>query len=236
MAVLIVVAPFPNVPALPGVPQLVRSAQFPPSAPPSLGNAAASSALWQSTQAAPVWGVFDQSNNAVVTPDSVLDFGYRHENNLPDYPIQNGAFGSFNRVSLPFDASVVLTKGGSVAERAAFLAQIDAIDTGPGALLLYTILTPEKSYLNVNVGHVELSRRGAKDATFFDVEIRFRQIFPISAQYSTAAAGVTPTDNAQAPGAVPFINQGLIQPQPLDFGSQQAVNNLFVNSVINTGP
>lgn len=233
MAIVISVSAFPNVPRLPGVPQLVRSLLFPPTAPPSLGNPGAAGALWQSTQTAPMWGIFDQNNKQVVTQDSVMDFGYRHATNLPDYPIQNGAFGSFNRVSLPFENFLVLTKGGSVAERNAFLAQIDAIDTGPGALLLYTILTPEKSYSNVNVSHVELTRRGARDATFFDVEIRFRQIFPVSAQYSTAPAGATPTDNAQAPGAVPFSNQGLVQPQPLSFGSQQAIDSLFTNSILN---
>lgn len=230
MAVTIIVAPFPNVPNLPGVPQVARSPLAPASAPPTLANPAASTALWQSTQTAPLWGIFDSNNNQVVTPDSVIDFGYRHETNLPDYPIQNGAFGSFNRVSLPFDASVVMNKGGSVQDRNAFLAQIDAIDIGPGALLLYTILTPEKSYLNCNVMHVELMRRGAKDAAWFDVEVKFRQIFPVSSQYSTSATALT---NAQPASAAPFANQGLVQPQTLDFGSQNAMNQLFAASPLN---
>lgn len=238
MAVLIQVPAFPNVPLLPGVPQLIRSILFPPSPPPTFGPSALTGTLWQSTQTAPMWGIFDSSNKQVVTPDSVMDFGYRHETNLPDYPIQNGAFGSFNRVSLPFETALTMTKGGSVQERQAFLAQIDAIDTGPGALLLYTILTPEKSYLNCNVLHVELTRRGANNATWFDVEVRFRQIFPVSAQYSTSPSTgtVTPLDNALSPSAIPFTNQGLVQPQPLDFGAQAAINDLFNNDPLFPNP
>jgi hypothetical protein len=231
MSVLIPANPFPNVPNLPGVPQIKRSAQFPPSPAPGLGSPAAMGTLWASTQSAPVWGIFNGAT-AVVTPDSIINFGYKHSTNLPDYPIQQGAFGSFNRVSLPFETSVTMTKGGSLADRNAFLAQVDAIDTGPGALLLYTIVTAEKSYLNCNVMDVELTRRGAANAAWFDVEVRFRQIFPVSVQFSTST-NATSLAFAQDPSATPFVNQGLVQPQPLDFGTQNAVNQLFSSSPVN---
>lgn len=232
-SIRIPVPPFPNVPALPGVPQLIRSLLFPASAAPSIAVAALQNALWESTQSGPVWGVFDQQNNIVVGADSMLDFGYRHENRISDYNVQAGQFASYNRVNLPFENSVVLTKGGTLDEREAFLKDIDAIDTGPGAFKLYNILTAEKSYLGVNVMHVELSRRGSKNNAYFDVEVRFRKIQQVAAQYSSSAVTSTPTDNAQVPSALPFVNNGLVQAQPLDFGSQKAIDELFQNSLLN---
>lgn len=231
MPVFIAVAKFPNVPLLPGVPQLVRSILFPPSPAPQFQLPGARGALWQSTQAAPVWGVFDRDNNEVVRPDSVMEFGYRHASVESNYPVQRGQFASYNRVSLPFENSITLIKGGTLAERTAFLEQVDAMDVGPGALSLYTIRTPEKSYTNVNVVHVELSRRGAQNACFFDVELHFRQIKEIQAQYSTVLAGTTDMMNAQAPSALPFINQGLVQPQPLGFSTQSLLTNGYFDNL-----
>lgn len=228
MVIIIPVSPFPNVPQLPGVPQIPRSLSFPPSPPPAIQTQGTQSALWHSTQTAPTWGVFDSNNVAVVSAaDSVMDFGYRHANNISDFPVQQGQFATYNRVNLPFDASVTFTKGGTLQQRTTFLQQIDNIDTGAGALSLYKILTPEKTYLNVNVLHTELTRRGAGNACYFDVEVYFRQIQEVTAQYSSSAvAAATATPNAKQPSAVPFTNQGLVQP---------AVPNYITQSLLTTG-
>ena len=207
--VTVTLPPFPNVAALPGVPQLARSLMFPPSPAPTVGTEATNGALWQSTQIAGVWGVFDSNGNQVVTPDSVAEFGWRKENRTPNFPIQQGQFATYNRVALPFESSVTLTKGGDVASRTKFLQQVDAL-IEQANIALYSIITPEKSYLNVSVTRAELSRRGAGNNSYFDVELFFTEINQVAAQYSTAT---TPTSDAQEPSAVPPVNQGLNNPQ-----------------------
>lgn len=199
---------FPNVPALPGVPQLARSLLAEAAAPPTLGFAANPSVLWQATQAAPVWGVFDSSNTLVVNADSVHDFGWRKENRIGNFSIQQGQFATYNRVGLPFENSVVLVKGGSLASRDAFLKQIDAIIDRKN-IALYTIRTPEKSYVSISATRAELARRGVGNNSFFDVELYFTEINQIASQYSTVA---TPTNNSSVPSAVPVTNQGLNNP------------------------
>lgn len=199
---------FPNVAQLPGVPQLARSLLVQTLAPPTLGFAANPDALWQATQAAKVWGIFDSANNLVVNADSVQEFGWRKENRIPNFPIQSGQFGTYNRVGLPSETPIVLTKGGTLSDRTTFLAQIDAI-VAQQNIDLYTIRTPEKSYTNVSVTRAELSRRGAGNAYYFDVEVYFIEIAPVAAQYSTTA---TPTNNASEPSALPVTNQGLNNP------------------------
>lgn len=199
---------FPNVANLPGVPQLARSLLIEAAAPPTLGFAANPSVLWQATQAAPVWGVFDSNNNIVINADSVMDFGWRKENRIPNFPIQQGEFATYNRVGLPNETSVVLVKGGSLSERTAFLQQVDAV-VDQKNVSLYTIRSPEKSYVNVSCNRAELSRRGKDNAYYIDVELYFTEIVQVTAQYSTTAVS---TPNASTPSAAPVTNQGLNNP------------------------
>lgn len=209
IAITVAIPQFPNVANLPGVPQLARSLLVQSITPPALGFAANPDVLWHATQSAPIWGVFDDSGNLVVEPDSVMDFGWRKEVRVGNFPIQQGQFGTYNRVGLPFESSITLVKGGDLASRSAFLQQIDALIAQTN-INLYTIRTPEKSYVDVSVTRAELSRRGKDNAFFFDVELYFIEINQVAAQYSTA---VTPTQDAQEPSAVPPVNQGLNNPQ-----------------------
>lgn len=225
--VTVALSPFPNVAALPGVPQLARSLLFAAAAPPALGFAANPSVLWHATQAAPVWGVFDSSNRLVVNADSVMDFGWRKENRIPNFPIQQGQFGTYNRVGLPFETSVVMSKGGTLAARTAFLQQIDAI-VAQQNINLYTIRTPEKSYSNVSVTRAELSRRGKDNAYFFDVEVYFIEIANVAAQYSSSA---TPLNDALEPSAIPPVNQGLSQPSVPATATQKSAREALVPPV-----
>jgi hypothetical protein len=209
IAVTVALPPFPNVPALPGVPQLARSLLAPVSFTLTIGTPATQGALWQSTQAAPVWGIFDSDGNQVVFADSTLEFGWRQEVRVPNFPVQAGQFATYNRVGLPFESSVTMSKGGDLSERTTFLQQIDAV-IAQANVTLYTIRTPEKSYVNVTATRAELSRRNASGAFWFDVELYFTQVNEVTAQYSNSQ---TPTDNASEPSAIPSVNQGLTNPQ-----------------------
>lgn len=205
----VVIPQFPNVANLPGVPQLARSLIIEALAPPVLGFAANPSVLWHATQSAPVWGIFDENNNLVVQADSVQDFGWRRENRIPNFPVQQGKFSTYNRVGLPSETSIVMSKGGDLTSRSIFLAQIDAI-VNQQNIALYTVRTPEKSYPNVSVTRAELSRRGSGNAYYFDVEVYFIEIADEVAQYSSTVG--TPTNNASVPSAIPTTNQGLNNP------------------------
>lgn len=221
--------PFPNVPRLPGVPQLNRSPLFPAAPPPVLGIALALGRLWQALFTQPVWGIYKHvkptvpsvdgietvtvvaERKPVVVPDSFLEFGFRDEYSIADYPIQDGGFANYNKVANPFETVVRLSKGGSKQQRTAFLKALDEI---AGTLDLYDIVTPEKTYLNVNVLKRDIYRKGVKGAYFFaEVDVYFQEIRQVTATYSTTSA-VTP--NARNPSDRPVSNIGNIQPQLID--------------------
>lgn len=221
--------PFPNVPKLPGVPQLARSNLFPPGPPPILGLAVALGKLWQSIFAQPQWGIYkpggSNTTNAggifdpqartadtlMVKPDSFGEFSYRNEWSVSDFPTQDGAFASYDKVNNPFEISVRMYKGGTKQARKKFLDSIEAI---AGTLDLYKIITPEHVYLSVNVTRFEISRRGPRGAYMLsEVDLYFREIRIVTAAYSSTA---TTTQNAQQPSAAPVVNTGKVLAQPVD--------------------
>jgi hypothetical protein len=198
--------PFPNVPKLPGVPQLSRSIRFPAGPPPALGLPLALGRLWQSLFVPPQWGIYDSSNKIVVKPDSFKDMGYRKEANVPSFPVQDGSFANYNKVQQPQEYILRMNKGGSQTERMAFVQVCERlVDT----LELYSILTPERRYENVNIKCFEFIRRGAEGAYFLEVDVRFTEIRQVQAQYTTYG---NTTENAQDPAARSTENQGRVQP------------------------
>jgi hypothetical protein len=179
-----------------------------------------------------------------IAADSVQEFGWRKENRIPNFPIQQGAFGTYNRVALPFENSITLTKGGTLTDRTAFLQAVDAV-IAQANIALYTIRTPEKSYANVSCTRAEVARRGTGNAFYFDVELFFIEINEVAAQYSTtstASTPVTPTNNASVPSAVPTVNRGLNYPQTPSTSTVTLANDALFNnpsvteSLVGSGP
>lgn len=205
--------PYPNVPNVSGVPQVLR--QFPAAPPAILGTAAGVAALARSFLSTSLWGVYkpvetkgvttdsqgleevtitaNPKRTPVVTPDSIVDFGYSKEWNITSAPTQNGAFADYNRVATPFESHLRMTKGGSESDRTKFLKQIDDLDSTQ----LYDIITPEKTYFNCNFTRIEVSRRGEKGAYWLsDVDLYFREIRVVTSQYLTTT--ITDPKNASA--------------------------------------
>lgn len=212
---------FPNVPKLPGVPQLARAAAFVDLILPVIGRSAPANLLWKSSQGAPAWGILDDTGAAVLVPDSFLSFGNRTESRISDFPVQEQSFASYNKVILPSETSIRVTKGGTLSDREEFLNTLDNI---AGDLNLYSILTPERTYLNVNIMRTEVIRRGPQGAYFLaEVDIYFREIKQVSDQVS---ADSVPTANAQNPAAVPPVNQGLVQSKSLASSVASNFNSL----------
>ena len=204
---IIPVPQFPFVPALAGVPQLVRRLLDTPPNTVSLGTGALQRQLAAAQQNVFPWGVFDDTGAQVLKPDSILNLDNRNEWKISDYPVQVGSFASYNKVVVPFDLSLRFSKGGDLGQRAAFLKSIDDIASDTK---LYAIVTPERTYLDVNITRYEVTRRGAEGAYFLcEVDVYFRQILQVTPQYSSTAAN---TSNAQNPAAQPAVNQGNLQP------------------------
>jgi hypothetical protein len=185
----------PNVPQVPGVPPL---ASFSKTVPALLLQDAIS---FFGSFFAPRWGIF-QDDFPVVVADNVVAFDYRQDFAVADYPLEAGAFESYNKVRAPFNLRFRFSAGGSLFGRQALLASIQAID---GSLDLFDGVTPEAVFPNINITHVDYHRTAERGTGLLVVDI-----FCLQMRVATAPA-FTSTKAASGANA---IEGGNVQPQP----------------------
>lgn len=222
---------YPNVPQLPGTPQLTRSNAFPASTPPQLGGVLALGRLAQAFLQKNVWGIFRDFSDEpperdpetgeilpvlvvgatppVINPDSFRTFNYKSNFDVTDAPTEQGGFASYNKVNDPYELVLRLTKSSSRRQRTEFLETLEAISR---SLNLYKVVTDVRVYERLNIVRYEIRRDEARGAHFLqEVDVYFREIRLVQSEYSNTA---TNTTNAKKPGASPTVNVGTVNPLP----------------------
>lgn len=163
----------------------------------------------------PTWGIFlngvqvvGQNVNNIINVVSglgsgnFLDLDYRAHFSISNYPVEQGAFQSYNKVQEPYDVVVTVTAGGTIANRAALLDQVQAII---GTTDLYTVLMPEGTLVGLNPTSYSYSRRHDHGLGLLMVSIVFQQVRPAGdPQFSTTAnpnttGAATPTTGGPPP-------------------------------------
>lgn len=192
--------PYPNVPNLPGVPGLNRSsAPFVAAALTIVGELLPLNLFGQK------FGILTESGSAAIVPDSFVDFEYREERKIPTYPIENGGFRSYNKVALPFDVRVTLTcSGNGKMNKSSFLSTINSM---LNSLKLYSVVTPEATFMNCNLVHVDYRRESHRGATLIIAQLWFMAVRITSAAQipTTKPAGASPQPLGQLSPTLPKV-------------------------------
>lgn len=178
---------FPNIPNVPGVPLLARSFTVP--TVDSLINSAASQILGL-VFGTVVWGVYDQGGLPALVPDTFLDVDFKNGANVPTYPIENGGFGTYNKINTPYDCKVKMAIGSDEFTRNQFL---DACATMLNSVDFYSVVTPEKTYLNAtlqNYAYRRETRNGGTsmlivDLWFLEIRTNVSDVAPVPADASS---------------------------------------------------
>jgi hypothetical protein len=161
---------------------------------------------------APEWGIF-KDGQAVVASDNTVSFEYRQDWAVSDFPIERGAFGSYDKVNTPFNARIRASAGGSQANREAFLNSIVNI---AGTLDLYDLVTPEQVYLSVNIEHYDYRRSAENGVGLIVADIWLLQI----RETATAVFSQTALTQTKSPASADPVNSGTVQPKPFAPGSR----------------
>lgn len=217
--------PFPNVPAVSGVPALPRIAGASGQAQAALGIL--QGALWKAASSQVQWGIFDSKGKPLGSPSalssvaniakSVLGFGstqstvavdYLKESRVSDFPIEKGGFASYNKVEMPAAPIVTLCFSGSETEAGAFLTAIDAACKSTD---LFSVVTPEAKYIDHAIERYNYQRRHDKGASILVVEIMLKEVRTVSAQY-TKAPDKKQINDPKSAGAAPAVDAGKVQP------------------------
>ena len=194
-----------NVPNVPGVPGVVFAAAT------VAVNFLTSDVLdgFPSLAAVTQWGVFS-GGAALIACDNVASVDYRQQWALSDFPVEKGAFESYDKVATPFEARVRFTAGGSAANRQGLLDSIAAI---AGDLNLYDVVTPEAVYSSVNITHYDYSRRADSGVGLISVDVWCLEV-RVNTGAGSGSDSATPDGAGQAAG-------GSVQPGAAT-GSQTA--------------
>lgn len=177
-------------------------------------------------QAGPQWGLF-KDGLPVVTADNVLSFDFRQDFRISDYPVEQGAFESYNKVQMPFDVRLQFSTGGSVGKRQ---AMIDSVDSIIGSLELFDAVTPEKVFTSLNPVHQSIRRTSRAGAGMVVIDLYCREIRVTATQQFTnnqqtttgsSTTGNTSTSISIIPGsqintpkassAAPQVSNGTVQ-------------------------
>lgn len=120
-----------------------------------------------------LWGAYTKEGDLAFPYDNVVLFENSLEARISDYPIEKGSFASYNKVIAPFEVRMVMTRGGSVDERADFL---DKIQTAWQSTDLFDVVTPETVYLDVNLVGVRRVAAADRGVGLMAIETIFRKV------------------------------------------------------------
>lgn len=191
---------YPNVPIALGVPPVLRlpGQSEPPIPPLRSSSSQLEGALFQ-------WGIFDQDGILIVNADNIVSVEDGVEYRVADYPLEKGAFESYNKVATPREARLAMSKGGTLADRQEFLKTLQSLEP---KLDLYNVVTPEEVMINMNIIAVRKARNQTNGATMITVEVTLHEI--------RITATSTQSNSKEPSGADP-INNGSVQTTSLDF-------------------
>jgi len=220
---------YPNVPRAPGVPPLLRQVGSGINTGVLLvADAVSLLRLFQGPQ----WGIFTDGGAPLFDGANVIRTEFREGWRISDYPVEKGAFESYNKGKVPFGARVTLALGDSllpgipnlpgipgtsfadgiagsqVSRRTAFLA---AIAAAAASLDLYTLVMPERRYPMSNIVEYDFDRAALRNATMLTVEVRLEEV------RATATAQFTESDPITAPkspSSASPANGGQVQATP----------------------
>ena len=187
----------PQVPNVPGVPSLSSY-----SAPTAITLLVADAINLLAGFGPPQWGLFlPGSSVPVVTADSVISFDYKRDWAISDYPVEQGAFESYDKVQTPFTTRLRFSAGGSASNRQVLLDSIEAIaDT----LTLFDAATPEAVYESVNVNHVDYRRTAMNGVGLLSVDVWCTEI---------RVTGTSEFSNTRSPSGSSPVSGGVVSTQ-----------------------
>jgi hypothetical protein len=126
------------------------------------------------------WGVFDLDGNEVFDVDSCVEIKYSGKAKTSNFPVEEGAFASYNKVKEPIQYKVSLAVSGE-DRCAAFEADLEE---ELSAANLYNIATPTMTYMNVTLDGYNISHT-AGNINALTVELSLLEVREVTPSYTT---------------------------------------------------
>ena len=190
----------------------------------------------------PQWGIF-LDGQPVITADTCSAMDYRQGWSLSDYPVERGGFETYDKVQLPYDVRLRFAAGGDESNRQALLASVEAV---AGSLLLFDVVTPERTYTSCNVQHYDYRRTAQNGVGLIVVEVWLLEVrvlyndqldntgtngqpVDVNGNAVPQVSGQGPSDgtNTADPQGESPTNTGSVTPQDAPLSTQNAFDALI---------
>ena len=224
---------FPDIPKLPGVPLTIP--RLPSSAKAVVVSVfdTVQGLLWRAFQVDDRWGIwvtkgdktyplgfnseysetlrFLATSVGVATSNiSVFSVEYTKETSVMDTPIEEGSFATYNKAEMPATSNVTLNVAGSENDRRYVL---ESIDKAVKSTDLFSVVTPEKTYIDYAIDRYSYSRKAASGINNLQIEIALKEVRQVKAEYGEkdkTTPAITDPKNADAK---PPVGKGTTTPR-----------------------
>jgi len=196
-----------NIPVAPGLPPLIRATDF-VALTVELLVADVLGLFYGFTREQ--WGIY-QGGGLVVAADTVTAFSYKQSWSVSDFPLERGAFESYDKVQVPFDARFTFVAGGSSARRQALLDSLAAI---AGNLELYTVVTPDAVYGPVTITNYDYDRAANHGLGLLSVDVWTLEVRETATQQNTTESGSPVMGSTSSPNNAAQTMTGTVQSTP----------------------
>jgi hypothetical protein len=150
---------------------------------------------------APKWFIFDTTTGQQILPisnvSSIIQSNVQavsfhscevtNQYNVSNYPIEQGAFSSYNKIRTPQNISLTLVQGGSESVKQALLSTVDDMANSNG-LDSYLLITPFGVYPNLSVERYDFKRETKGGQGLLMVNIHFVEIMVATVTVGTSPA------------------------------------------------
>lgn len=157
------------------------------------------------------WAIYQSgTSDFALEPDSIFDLNPRREARVSDYPMEQGAFASYNKVQTPRIWRLRLVCRGVDMDRSDFLDELDALMEG---LDLVDIATPDNLGTNLSLTNYDYKRQATSGVSMLIVDTTWEEIrIAMGATYSAADAGTGApvVTTSESPSAAKLKNTGTV--------------------------
>src|SRR5690348_2017993 len=143
------------------------------------------------------WAIYaNGTSDPAIEPDSFVGIEFRGEARISDYPVEQGAFDTYNKVQVPREIRVKLACSNEAMPRGDFLSQLEAMKQG---IDIYDISTPDLLYESFNLTHYDYTRRSTNGVSMIVADCWFEEVRQTgSASYSASNASSVQSDSPSA--------------------------------------
>ncbi|MEG2172379.1 MAG: hypothetical protein RRY29_03865 [Desulfovibrionaceae bacterium] len=165
------------------------------------------------------WSVVDEGGKALVVFTSFIDMDFKDDSKVPDQPVEEGGFFSYNKVESPAETFVTLAMQG---DETAIADAVETLGKAKRETSLLSVLTPSHVIDSVTLTGFNYRRRREDGLSLLVVELHLQEIRQVAAQYVSI-----PVRQAKNPSDASKQDRGKVQNKSIAQQGKEKVASWF---------